>query len=1029
MNRQPTEAAIRKIGQEIFRRAEAAAPSVASMEYWQQWAMDWLTTDEDLKIRLFRFIEVLPALRNDRAVASHLLEYLKPHEGQAERWPLPLVLALSFRRTDSLYASLLAGVTRFACGQMARQFIAGATPAEAIDAVLKLRRQRMTFTLDVLGETIIADRIAREHQEAYLGLVKELSRQAPSWEAVPQVDEAPWGPLPRVNISLKLSAIVTKFDPVDPERTMQAVLDRLRPILRAARDTGSFINIDMEHYAVKDLTLEIFKRVLMEPEFRDWPDCGIVIQCYMPEGDADTAGLIDFARRRGTPITIRLVKGAYWDSETARAVLNRWPFRLYTKKWESDIAYERVGRLMLENADVVRPAFASHNVRSIAAVLAAEEALGLPPRTLEIQMLTGMGNPLKRAMVEMGQRLRVYAPCGDQMTGMAYFIRRLIENTANESFLRQTFSENTPVEELLNDPARHRHIPPTPIPQPFIQDIPDSDHATDTETMTPFENEADVDFSRPENRQAMLQALESVRHQFSRQHPAIIDHEPIATAHWHEAKNPSNPREVVGRVAQADTGLADRAVAACRRAAAAWGATPAEERAAVLDRAADLLVERRFEMAAWMVFEVGKTWTEAQGDLMEAVDYFRFYAREARRLYRRTRRRDYPGEMNEYSYTPRGVVAVIGPFCFPLALPVNMTAAALVTGNTVVFKPATPASVCGAKLVSVLQEAGLPAGVLNFVPGRGRQVGDHLVRHPDVDMVAFTGSTETGRRIMENARHERNNRTFFKHVVAEMSGKNAIIVDDDADLDEAVQATIASAFGYSGQKCTACSRVIVLSDVYDDYLAKLTEAAAGIRPAPAEQPGTTVGPLIDAEAVELARRFVEAGKKEARCVLGGDWPKDGPPAASSSEGYFFPPVVFADVPPTARLAQEEIMAPILAVMRAESFAEAMRLANSTPYALTAGVYSRSPRHIDAAKQTLQAGTLYINRRITASRVDRQPFGGFKLSGLGTKSGGPDYLVQYTIPRTVSENTTRHGFAPANEAAGGREQGRPAAVHA
>jgi len=979
--------------------------------------MGWLTSDEDLKLRLFRFIEVLPSLKTRRAVASHLLEYVKRPENGRAPLPLPLRLAVAYRNPEGLYASLVARAAGIGCGIMAGTFIAGSSPQEAIEAVERFRRQGMTFTLDLLGETVIADRVAREHQERYIRLIREISEQAPRWAPAPLLDEAPWGKLPRVNISLKLSAIVPKFDPIDPAAATALVLGRLRPVLRAAKETGSFITVDMEHYAVKDLTLDIYRKVLEEPEFADWPDCGIVIQVYMPDGERHIAELIDWSRKRRVPTTIRLVKGAYWDSETAAAVRNGWPQPLFTRKWESDVAFEKAARLMLENTDAIRPAFASHNVRSIAAVLAMEQALGLPPRTAEFQMLTGMGNPLKRALVEMKQRLRVYAPSGDEMTGMAYLIRRLIENTANESFLRQSFGENTPVAKLLADPAGPDHGPDTPLPKPFVQDT--EEYAD----MNPFVNESDVDFSRAEQRKAMEDALASARSEFGRKYPAIIDNAPAETAQWFESVNPSKPQEVVGRTALCDNRLADRAVAAARKALDEWAATPMDDRAALLDRAAGLLHDRRFREAAWVVFEAGKTWREAHGDIQEAIDYLRFYAYEARRLSNRSRRRDYPGETNEYFYHPRGVVAVISRFCFPTALLTGMTAAALVMGNSVIVKPASSASVCGARVIGLLIETGLPPGVLNLLPGRGGEIGDCLVKHPGVDMIAYTGSRDVGCNIIENARHVRAGQPAFKHVLADMGAKNAIIVDDDADVDEAVQAIIASAFHYSGQKCTACSRAIVLRDVYKDFLAKLVEASAGIKPAAAESPNTTVGPLIDAEAMEKAWRFIEEGKKQAKCLLGGDQAR-AKAGKSSTEGYFLSPVIFADVPPDSRLAQEEVLAPVLAVIQAESFEQAVDIANGTSYALTGGVFSRSPRNIELAKRRLQVGCLYVNRKITVSKVDRQPFGGFKMSGLGTKTGGPDYLQQYAIPRTISENTMRHGFSPATGSTA-KDAGRPA----
>lgn len=1012
------EADIGRIGREIFKRAEAAAPSVFSMEFWQQFGMNWLTGDEELKLRLFRFIEVMPSLKDSTAIASHLLQYLKPQtipghaSAKGPKLPGPIELAVAFDRPDRAYAHLVAWAAMYACGKSARQFIAGSTPAEAIASVRRLRRKGMTFTLDVLGETIIADHVARHHQELYLDLIGHLGLESREWREDEILDVAPWGSLPKVNVSLKLSAIVVKFDPIDPAGVSEAVLERLRPVLRKAREHGAFINIDMEHYAVKDLTLDIFKRVLTEPEFRDWPDCGIVIQTYMPDGEGDLRGLIEWARRRGAPISVRIVKGAYWDSETANAVRNKWPMPLYREKWESDESFERVGQLLLRNSDIIRPAFASHNVRSIAAVMAMQSALGLPQRTLELQMLTGMGDPLKRALVSMRQRLRVYAPFGDLMTGMAYLIRRLIENTANESFLRQSFGEQLPVDELLLNPSHPRRRRATKLPTPYFQDPEGESY------MEPFNESSEIDFSRAENRDAMQKALEGARHQFGKDYPAVVNGMPMVSGGWHESLNPSKPSEVVGRTTVSDRAIADKAVSAARKAFAGWSATCPHDRAAVLDRAADLLDAKRFEICAWMIHEVGKTWREAHGDFMETADYLRFYAREMRRLADRPRKRDYPGETNEYSYMPRGVAVVIGPFCFPTSLLTGMVAAALVTGNTVVVKPASDGSVCAAKICGILNEAGLPAGVLNFVPGAGDVIGEYLAGHSGVDLVALTGSTETGRAIVNRAREARTDRRGFKHVVAELGGKNAIIVDDDADLDEAVQATMASAFGYSGQKCTACSRVVVLKDAYDAFVEKLVSAASAVKPGAADSPATSVGPLINAEAVAAARAFVERGLAEAKCVLPPKWPKD------LKDGFFMSPAIFADVPRGAHIAQTECMAPVLCVLKAESVEDAVEIANGTAYALCAGVYSRSPLTIEYAKHHLQAGMLYVNRKITLSRVDRQPFGGYRNSGLGARTGGPDYLQQYMIARTVSENTMRHGFSPANDTSR-----QPEATHA
>src|SRR5438445_2445503 len=375
------------------------------------------------------------------------------------------------------------------------------------------------------------------------------------------------------------------------------------------------------------------------------------------------------------------------------------------------------------------------------------------------------------------------------------------------------------------------------------------------------------------------------------------------------------------------------------------------------------------------------------------------------------RRRDVPGEDNEYFYEPRGVVVVIAPWNFPLAILCGMTTAALVTGNTVIMKPAEQSSVLGAKLMEIFREVGIPSGVVNFLPGVGEEIGPVLTKHPDVAMIAFTGSRGVGLLLNREAAETPAGQDHVKRVLAEMGGKNAIIVDDDADLDEAVRGVAASAFGYQGQKCSACSRVIVIDAIHDIFLNRLVEATKSLKIAPAEDPASTVGPLIDEEAYRRVLKAIENGKKEAELRYAGDV---GPLA---DEGYYVAAHIFANVQPNTKLAQEEIFGPVLAVLKARDLNHALEIANGTPYALTGGIYSRSPRNIARAQREFRVGNLYINRKITGALVDRQPFGGFKLSGIGSKAGGPDYLLQFVLPRTITENTMRRGFAPVADANG------------
>jgi RHH-type proline utilization regulon transcriptional repressor/proline dehydrogenase/delta 1-pyrroline-5-carboxylate dehydrogenase len=520
----------------------------------------------------------------------------------------------------------------------------------------------------------------------------------------------------------------------------------------------------------------------------------------------------------------------------------------------------------------------------------------------------------------------------------------------------------------------------------------------------PFRVEPLTDFSRAEARRAMDAALAQVAGQLGRTYAPVVNGRDIPTAATFDSVNPSHSKQIVGRCGRATTEQAREAIAAAKAAFAAWRDTEAAERAGFLFAAAKVMRRRRFELAAWQVYECGKPRREADADVAESIDYCEFYGREMLRM-AVPRRRDVPGEENSYFYEPRGVTVVIAPWNFPMAILCGMTTAALVTGNTVVMKPAEQSSVVGVKLMEVFREVGLPPGVVNYLPGVGEEIGPVLVGHPEVAMIAFTGSRGVGLAINRQAAEVAPGQDHVKRVLAEMGGKNAIIVDDDVDMDEAVSGVVASAFGYAGQKCSACSRVIVAQDLHDAFVARLVEATRSLKVAPAEDPGCTVGPVIDAEAHRRILDTIEKGKSEGRLVYAGDV------GALRDEGYYIAPHVFDDVTPTAGIAREEIFGPVLAVLRARDLDHALEIANGTEYALTGGLFSRSPEHIARVKRAFRVGNLYINRKITGALADRQPFGGFKMSGIGSKAGGPDYLLQFVQPRTITENTLRRGFAP------------------
>ena len=1015
---QAIEERTRTLGRDLFMNLGAQRSHVFQRRWWDDRILQWSMRDEQLKVQLFRFVDVLPMLQTNEAVVRHLREYMAPVR---DRLPMLARTMLSAADASAAGRSTLARAARLGAMDFARRFIAGTNLGEVIEAASRERREKRGFTLDILGEAVTNDVEAKRYFDAYVSLLEGTAPTVNSWPDVPEVDHGVLGPLPRVNLSIKLSALDSRFDPIDFDGVRQRVGDRLRELLRVARAHRAFINVDMESYDKKDLTLAVFKSVLMEPEFRDHGDVGIVIQCYLRDAVEDLVELRDWAERRGHPVWVRLVKGAYWDYETVHAQAAGWPIPVFQQKWQSDASFERATRFVLQNHQHLRPALGSHNLRSIAHGLAVAEHLELPPAGLEIQMLYGMADAEKRAIVDRGHRLRVYMPYGQLIPGMAYLVRRLLENTSNDSFLRAGFTEQVSVDELLANPAdaQSLELEPSiemqgPLKPPDPEHDANSAASTESGEETPtlkatFENHPPIDFAEVGNRDAMHAALEHVLAQAGRKYALVIGGEQIETDNSLLSIDPSQQDRVIGEICLADSEQADMAVQAAREALPGWAAMAAIERAEYLRAVARIMRERFFELAAWAVYESAKGWREATDDVCEAIDFCEFYAEQAIAL-ERPSGADVPGEQNRFDYRPRGVTAVIAPWNFPLAILTGMTTAALATGNTVIMKPAEQTSTMAAKLMEIFLAVELPPGVVNFLPGSGEVVGARLVEHPDVNLIVFTGSRQVGLAINARAGQvSADGLPFVKRVIAEMGGKNALIIDSDADLDEAVEGTVQSAFYYQGQKCSACSRVIVLRDVYDAFLPRLVEAARSLPVGPATDPATVVGPVIDAEARDKVFEYIEAGRREAREVLAADI------GDLASRGFYVGPHIFADVPPDARIAQEEIFGPVLAVIPVDDLDQALQVANSTPYALTGGIYSRSPAHLERARRELQVGNLYLNRSITGAVVGRQPFGGYKLSGIGSKAGGRDYLLQFVIPRTITENTMRRGFAPPSDA--------------
>lgn len=444
------ESATQEIGRALWAQLERRRPTIFEQRWWLDHVLEWAMADESVKVQMFRFVDVLPMLRTHEAVTAHLQEYfdeVRAHLPSAAR----LVVDLSDLNT--LTSKAVAYSTRANARRMAERFIAGTRVEEVLQSVAKLRRKGLAFTLDLLGEAVVSEQEADAYQRSYLDLITGLAPHVARWSEDPRLDRDDQGWIPRCNVSLKLSALCSQFRPIDPEGTAAAVKARLRPILRAAREHDAYVHVDMEHYAYKDLTLDIFKQVFSEEEFRDWPDCGIVIQAYLPEAGRDLRDLLDWVQQRGTPVCVRLVKGAYWDYETVVSEYRGWPCPVFTEKWRSDDNFERQTRFLMENHRHLRPAIASHNLRSLAHAMAWSQTLNVPQNAWEIQMLYGMAEEQAQLFAERGHRVRIYTPFGELIPGMAYLVRRLLENTSNDSFLRHAYDTSVSIDELLRKPA------------------------------------------------------------------------------------------------------------------------------------------------------------------------------------------------------------------------------------------------------------------------------------------------------------------------------------------------------------------------------------------------------------------------------------------------------------------------------------------------------------------------------------------------------------------------------------------------
>ena len=991
------EARLQVIGADMLNRSRAHKTGLLSAKFYSDALMEWSMKDPNFKVQMFRFVDAFPVLKETDDIYDHLQDYL----GQpGVTVPTPIAAAM---KVGTLAKGLAVKTIGGQIHSMAEKFIAGIDAASAVGNLKGLWNDGIAFSVDLLGEACVSDVEAEEYQAKYLDLVNNLPEKVAGFKANERLESDHIGKVPRTNVSVKISSLSPMVDAIDTEGSIAALMKRLLPILEAAKAKGVFVNFDMEQFALKDLSLELFMRCCETVDFA----AGLAMQAYLRSGPDDARRICDWAKRTGRTVTVRLVKGAYWDYEVINAEQRGWPCPVWGTKKQTDGCFERMARIFLDSTPTqagqggVKLALGSHNVRSIASVLAAAESRGLPANAVELQMLHGMADQLKHAASEMGLRIREYVPVGQMIPGMAYLVRRLLENTSNESWLKAGFMDNADPRVLLAAPIDNAGVED----KSNLMSVAPERHALSAAVAgvgnsRPFFNESFRDFAWPGVRKGFAATV-------------------AATA---------APKVAIDRTPED----ASRMLASAARAIAAWDAVGVHKRALVLTRVAELMRLRRDELSAVMIKEAGKTWREADADTCEAIDFCEFYARLAVPMFERSRIGRFIGELDETLYQPRGVAVVIAPWNFPLAICCGMTVAALVTGNPVIVKPAeqTPGiakilcDMLVAAITQVTADSELARCVLQFCPGAGETTGALLVRDPRTAIIAFTGSRDVGLDILSAAappspfgpagRAAADSLRHVKKVVCEMGGKNAVIIDTSADQDEAVLGVRHSAFGFQGQKCSAASRLIVVDPAGPNgqaitrFVERLVEATRALVIGDPIKPGTDVGPVIDAEAKAKIEGFISRGK-----AAGLKCEQVAVPAGleQATGRHYVAPTIFTLVPETHELANQEIFGPVLAVIHAQSFDEALRIANNCAYKLTGGVFSRRPLHLERAKREFRVGNLYLNRGITGALVARHPFGGFGMSGVGSKAGGSDYLLQFVEPRAICENTMRRGFAP------------------
>ena len=859
-----------------------------------------------------------------------------------------------------------------------KQFVMGETISEALERAKELEKQGYRYSYDMLGEAARTQEDAAHYFSAYLEAIQAIGQASVGLDSIK-------GP----GISIKLSALHPRYEVAKRERVMKELVPKLLTLAKAAKEQNIGLTVDAEEADRLELSLDVIEAVFINPDLNGWEGFGLAVQSYQKRAPFVIDWLADLAKRQQKRISIRLIKGAYWDAEIKLSqVLGLKDYPVFTRKNSTDVSFIACAKKILANRDVFYPQFGTHNAYSAAAIL----ELAGTYKNYEFQCLHGMGEPLYDQIVgpdQFSQPCRIYAPVGSHQDLLGYLVRRLLENGANTSFINRIADENTPIEKIIADPVlriaslENKPHPAIPLPKALYG--------------KERKNSAGVDLSDIHTLDALKIEIEAAQQKKWEACPRIAG-KAVTHASKQAVMSPANCNETVGFVRQADVQDVDDALTKAVLANESWAALSVDERAQCLERAADLFEKNRGTLVMLLSREGGKQIADCISEIREAVDFCRYYAARARKDLAPQVLPGPTGEFNQLSLHPRGVIVCISPWNFPLAIFIGQIVAALVTGNTVIAKPAEQTPLIAAEAVRILHAAGVPGSVVQLLPGRGEVVGAKLVADIRTAGVMFTGSTETAKLIQQTLAHRPGPMVPF---IAETGGQNAMIVDSSALPEQVVGDVISSAFNSAGQRCSALRVLFVQEDIAPRLLSMLQGAMAELAVGDPSLLSTDVGPVIDREALKTLRHHFMTMQKEAKLLY-------QVPMNPKTEGFYFAPCVFELNDLT--ILQKEVFGPILHVIRyrAAELDKVLDAILNTGYGLTLGIHSRIDATINHITHRAAVGNIYVNRNIIGAVVGTQPFGGERLSGTGPKAGGPHYLPHLCVERTLSINTTAAG---------------------